>query len=142
MTTIILTVLGFLLAAGAAFMAFSYGGSAFDQSYDQSASASLVATGSSVAAGAHMYLTQEGSFPADLDELTFSGGYLPAEPTITGMGTAQAIVAERYEIAGIDSRVCYEVNSSVDQNGDVVTAGSRPGQLGCNTKDRVFYVNF
>lgn len=142
MTTIMLTVLGFLLAAGAAFMALSYGGSAFDRSYDQSSAASLISNGSSVSAAANMHMTQRGFFPATLSDVTLKGIYLPTEPTITGIGSSHAIVEERYEVSGIDHRICYEINSELGQNGDVVTAGSRPGQMGCNSTDRVFYAAF
>lgn len=142
MTNIMLAVLGFVLAASAAFMTISYSGTAVDRAQDQTAAATLISNGSSVVGAANMHFSQQGFYPSSLSDVTLRGIYLPSDPSIDGIGSSQAIVDERYEVTGIEPRVCYEVNSSVTLTGDVVTAGSRPGLVGCNSTDLVFYASF
>lgn len=142
MTAIMLSILGFLLAAAAAFMAFSYGGTAFDATIDESASSALISNGSAVVSAANLHYSEKGFFPSDLNDVTLRGIFLPTRPKIDGLGSSQMIQNDRYEVSGVHPNVCYDVNTALAQESDLTTSGARPGYMGCNVTDNVFYANF
>ena len=65
MTTVIMLVLGILIAAVAALMMFFYGGSAFDSSQTKADAARLVTEGGQIESAVSLYQIQEGKLPGD-----------------------------------------------------------------------------
>lgn len=65
MTTVILTIIGILLASAATLMVVFYGGSAFTSSASQAEAARLVVEGDQIAKAIDSYTMQEGRLPGD-----------------------------------------------------------------------------
>lgn len=139
MTTIILTIIGILLAAVSALMVINYGGSVFMETSNDAAAATLQNNASNVQVASKLYQQAYRALPTTLADLTVSGTYLTSAPNITGIGTGQTISSNRYEVSGVTEQVCNQVNLAVAPEGDVVTAGARPDKMGCNTSDLIFY---
>lgn len=140
MTTIILSVLGILLAAAAALMVVFYGGNAFNDGSVGAAANTLQNAGNNVSSGAAMYRMTTGGLPANLAALTANGGeYLSEEPSIEGVGTNATITAaganSYYDVTGVTQEVCAKVNENMDNafdaDSDTVPTARGTGKMGC-----------
>lgn len=137
MTTIILTIIGILLAAAAALMVIFYGGDAFNSGSVGAQANTLQNAGTNVIAAVQLYRADTGVEPkaeADLTTAGPSGTYLkeaPALPTAatpsyqTDVGVTKLI---SYHVGNVDTAVCARVNKNLKLTG-TVTLDS--GKMGC-----------
>ncbi len=134
MTTIILSIIGILLAAVAAVMFFMYGGDAFF-SGDISANASSVhSSGANISAGYGLYNLNIGRPPADLNELIGSG-YVDKSPDLPAdIATVIPVwlkdgIGTYFVVTLTDSRVCTKINSNMNRGNKILDIMS--GSAGC-----------
>ena len=119
MTSIILVLVGILLATLAALFVVFYGGQAFNSGNTRAAATSLVNMGQNVRHAAELHRLTEGEEARGVDDLV-SRGYLAQAPAPGGLGEAENAWREMpgpggdpsgaYVITGIDPSVCREVN--------------------------------
>lgn len=139
MTTIILTIIGILLAAAAALMVIFYGGDAFNSGSVGAQANTLQNAGTNVIAAVQLYRADTGVEPkaeADLTTAGPSGTYLkeaPALPTsATPLYVADSVTTPTklvsYHVSGVDTAVCARVNKNLKLTG-TVTLDS--GKMGC-----------
>ncbi|MAM36994.1 MAG: hypothetical protein CL949_00475 [Erythrobacter sp.] len=141
MTTIILSILGILLAAAAALMVVFYGGTAFEDSSTEATANSLQNAGANVLAASDMYQFENGRLPSTLDDLTNNGRYLAAEPDIVGFQAnhnfeIHSSTHRNYAVFPVPPEVCLKVNQNVgvNDNDDEVADipnGRSPNKVGC-----------
>jgi len=134
MTTIILTIIGILLAAAAALMVIFYGGDAFNSGSIGAQANTLQNAGTNVEAAATLFKTENAE-----DALTVSGGaadsdlvaggYLKESPALTGVGTANLDISGGvFQVSNVSGEVCAKVNENLGQDGTPSTKmGCTPG---------------
>lgn len=144
MTTIILTIIGILLAAAAALMVIFYGGDAFNSGSIGAEANTYQNAGTNVIAGAQ--IARADSIPVNTALLT-NTKYLKEAPALPN-GATGTVVGNAYEVpvGGANvAAVCARINENLKLNATTVTAlgaaAARPGKMGCNTADSVFYAN-
>lgn len=146
MTTIILTIIGILLAAVAALMVIFYGGDAFNAGSVGARANTLQNAGTNVLSAVQLYKGTEAKNPADIAALIPL--YLKEQPALGGVTTGAAtyvidsdLVAAgetpQYTVAGVSTEVCDRVNTNL---GRTVTT-DKAGKMGCDTTDKVFFAN-
>lgn len=123
MTTIILTIIGILLAAAAALMVIFYGGDAFNSGTVGAQANQIQNAGTNVVSAAQMYRAERAVRPANLDELTDpalagpAGVYLDEEPALpvgaNGAALVQTLNTTAYTIAGVPTAVCDRINANL-----------------------------
>lgn len=141
MTTIILSILGILLAAAAALMVVFYGGTAFEDSSTEATANSLQNAGANVLAASDMYQFDHGRLPMNLGDLTNNGRYLSAEPDIVGFHAnhnfeIHSATHRNYAVFPVPQDVCLKVNQNVGVNDDGddaadIPTGRPPEKVGC-----------
>ncbi|MET4133792.1 hypothetical protein ABIE62_002948 [Porphyrobacter sp. MBR-155] len=134
MTTIILTIIGILLAAAAALMVIFYGGDAFNSGTVGAQANQYQNAGTNVISAVQMFKAERATRPANINALTVAGpngaylDELPALPTgVAGVlatetvGTAPNVTTrDLYVVTGggtpetqISSPVCDRINSNL-----------------------------
>jgi len=141
MTTIILTIIGILLAAAAALMVIFYGGDAFNSGSVGAQANTYQNAGTNVISAAQLAAADAVAF-----DLT-PGRYLKEAPALPN-GATGTLVGDAYEVtvAGDQAaEVCARINTNLKLDAATVTAletaGDRTGKMGCNTADSVFFAN-
>lgn len=135
MTTIILTIIGILLAALAALMIIFYGGSAFNAGSTKAQANTLQNAGTNVISAADLALANGDTAATASVAALSTGGYLKAAPSLPGTLTGDVDASGKYyEVASVPADVCAAVNSNLK-----VTAGAvGDSKMGCST-DSTFY---
>lgn len=131
MTTIILTIIGILLAAAAALMVIFYGGDAFNSGSIGAQANTLQNAGTNVESAATLFRTENAERAENIGELV-TGGYLKETPALTGVGTANPdLTGGQFTVSNVSAEVCDKVNENlgsvtqdVDGN-DVVTPSTK-----------------
>lgn len=124
MTTIILTIIGILLAAAAALMVIFYGGDAFNSGTVGAQANQLQNGGTNVISAAQMFKAEQAIAPASLADLTQTGAnrpngaYLDELPALaTGQAatleTAGTPARQLYVVSGVSEAVCDRVNTNL-----------------------------
>lgn len=114
MTTIILTIIGILLAAVAALMIIFYGGDAFNKGSIGAQANTLQNAGTNVISATELAKTDGNSYTAVADLVT--NQYLKEAPALPGVATTAALTATDYTVAltGTDAdAVCDKVESNL-----------------------------
>ena len=150
MTTIILTMIGILLAAAAALMAIFYGGEAFNSGTIGAEANQIQNAGANVAAALQMYKAEQASAPRGLNQLTQTGSdrpngaYLDELPALPE-GSTQSLVplsatTRMYYVFGVRRSVCDRINSNLgngirlsheDEFEAATAARIAPQKMGC-----------
>ena len=143
MTTIILTIIGILLAAAAALMVIFYGGDAFNAGSIGAQANTLQNAGTNVISAVQLQKAETGTgHSASVAGLAPS--YLKEVPALTGIGTLNDdISAEAFTVAlaakgdkNADA-VCARVNKNLKRT----TTTGKVGKMGCDTDDNTFFAN-
>lgn len=123
MTTIILTIIGILLAAAAALMVIFYGGDAFNSGTVGAQANQLQNAGTNVISAVQMFKAERATAPASLADLLTAqpngiGAYLDEEPALaTGQAatlqTAGTPARQLYVVSGVSEAVCDRVNTNL-----------------------------
>ena len=147
MTTIILTIIGILLAAAAALMVIFYGGDAFNSGSIGAQANTLQNAGTNVESAATLYRTENAEDADTIADLV-SGGYLKESPALTGIGDTPTLsgadtAGYQFTVSNVSAEVCSKVNENLsvgtpattDVDGNVVP-GTQPAigstKMGCN----------
>lgn len=123
MTTIILTIIGILLAAAAALMVIFYGGDAFN-SGTVGARANQIQNGATnVVSAIQLFKAEFGTAPTAIDDLTVTGSTrpngpfldeLPALPAgLTASMTNGTGNVRYYQVAAVPGNVCVRINANL-----------------------------
>lgn len=150
MISIILVIIGILLAALAALFVVFYGGDAFNAGNAKAAAATIVNMGQNVRHAADLYRMMEGADAEDVTSL-IAKGYLAQAPQPGALGRPEtawrrmrpsnAAPLDAYVITGIDEQVCREINRQAVGRDEVVqSAGIDVGCL-ADGAQRYFFAN-
>ena len=133
MTTIILTIIGILLAAAAALMVIFYGGDAFNSGSIGAQANTLQNAGTNVESAATLFKVEQASDATNVGALV-TGGYLKEAPALTGVGTlvtdftdADGDDFNELTVTGVSNEVCLKVN----ENLAVAPTAIGEGKMGC-----------
>lgn len=143
MTTIILTIIGILLAAAAALMVIFYGGDAFNSGTVGAQANQLQNGGTNVVSAVQMFKAERATPPADLNVLLTPaangiGAYLDELPALTGTQVATLVNGTApnvriYQVTDVPPAVCARVNTNLRNpaiaSGTAVTAAAP--KMGC-----------
>ena len=139
MTTIILTIIGILLAAAAALMVIFYGGDAFNSGSIGAQANTLQNAGTNIESAATLYKVENAQRPANIAALTAVGAdgeaYLKEAPALTGIGTSGDLsvvgTKQLFTVTDVADEVCAKVNDNV--LGDETTEPTEVGatKMGC-----------
>lgn len=145
MTTIILTIIGILLAAAAALMVIFYGGDAFNSGSVGAQANTYQNAGTNVISAAQLAAADAVAFDLTPGRYLKEAPALPNGATGTLEGTAPNISYE-VPVAGDQAEeVCARINANLKLDAATVTAletaGNRNGKMGCNSGDSVFFAN-
>lgn len=123
MTTIILTIIGILLAAAAALMVIFYGGDAFNSGTVGAQANQIQNAGTNVVSAAQMYRAERAVRPTSLAQLTDpalagpAGVYLDEQPALpagaSGTPLTQALTAAAYTVSNVPTAVCDRINANL-----------------------------
>lgn len=118
MTTIILTIIGILLAAAAALMVIFYGGDAFNSGTIGAQAATFQNAGTNVLSAITYYRNEQGVLPSSITSLTENGlsgkPPLDAIPDLPGVSTSdQSVVGTRYLVNNVPAEVCKRINKNL-----------------------------
>ncbi len=113
MTTIILTIIGILLAAIAALMVIFYGGDAFSSSSTGALANTLQNAGTNVISAANLYRAENGTQAANLAAL--APRYLKDVPAVSNAGTTPAFDGATgfFTVQGVADTVCDKINENL-----------------------------
>lgn len=146
MTTIILTIIGILLAAAAALMVIFYGGDAFNAGSVGAKANTLQNAGTNVISAVQLYRAEGATFPTAIS--TIGTQYLREEPALDGVGviadafvdgdTVTAGLQPQLQVTDVDADVCARVNKNL---GRPEASTGKAGKMGCDTTDDVFFAN-
>lgn len=140
MTTIILTVIGILLAAAAALMVIFYGGDAFNKGSIGAQANTVQNAGTNIISAVQLHKVENPAIAlTDLDDLV-TAEYLGELPALTGIAAstgADDVSGTHWEVALTSSQkedVCARINVNL-KNGVVSTVATRPAdvKMGCYT---------
>lgn len=130
MTTIILTIIGVLLAAAATLMIVFYGGNVFGVGRVAADASTLSNAGTNVLMASSLYRADHSSFPAgptSADILAeFTGTYLNRDPELPEGFSAQ-YSSTQYTVSGISDEVCDRVN----ENARLTPTAIGDGKMAC-----------
>ncbi len=131
MTTIILTIIGILLAAAAALMVIFYGGDAFNSGSVGAQANTYQNAGTNVISAVQMYKAETAKSPANLTALSEdngSGKYLDEQPALPE-GIVGTLASDTYTVAEVPGNVCVRINKNL-KNTTVPTA-TTDAKMGC-----------
>ena len=135
MTTIILSILGILLAAAAALMIVFYGGEAFTEGSVSAHSNTLENAGANVLSASMMYRLENGTLPTSLSQLVSGGRYLQEEPDLMGIGSSSYIAGGYFDVIDVSREVCLKVVENLAAEGgptpSVPAARDTGAKMGC-----------
>lgn len=144
MTTIILTIIGILLAAAAALMVIFYGGDAFNSGTVGAQANQLQNAGTNVVSAAQMFRAETGRRPANVAALLApapngaAGAFLDERPALPAglAATAGEITTTGaltlYSVSGIPDAVCARVNANLQVTPTALPTTTVPGvKMGC-----------
>lgn len=146
MTTIILTLIGILLAAAAALMTVFYGSQAFSSSNANAGAVTLVNAAENVSTAFRIFFVARHERPATISEMM--PVYLAQVPNLGATGvlsdnitsSSGAYPGSFMRATNVTSSVCEKVNENTGNNSAATAlAGEMPGRVGCNVNDLVFY---
>jgi len=142
MTTIILTIIGILLAAAAALMVIFYGGDAFNSGTVGAQANQVQNAGTNVSSAIQMFKAERAVGPAGLAELRTAlpngiGAYLDEDPALPQGATASIVNGTGnvriYQVTGVTGQVCARINTNLRNpaiaTGTAVTAAGP--KMGC-----------
>ena len=146
MTTIILTIIGILLAAAAALMVIFYGGDAFNSGTVGAQANQLQNGGTNVVSAVQMFKAETASAPTSFAQLTTAGpngAYLDELPALAtgqtpalvnqtgvdpdGAGPLQAPIRQLYTVTGVPAQVCARINTNLRVPAPTNLAGAVAG---------------
>ncbi|MFZ3481740.1 hypothetical protein [Sphingomonas sp. 3-13AW] len=144
MTTIILTILGILLAAAAALMVIFYGGDAFNAGSIGAQANTLQNAGTNVISAVQLQRAETGTANSgDLDGLV-TGKFLAEAPSVEGIGLLSKDISSGVFTIALDpvgdanaDAVCARVNKNLKRDASI----GKDGKMGCDTTDNVFFAN-
>lgn len=123
MTTIILTIIGILLAAAAALMVIFYGGDAFNSGTVGAQANQYQNAGTNVVSAVQMFKAEFGVAPTVITDLTVTGASrpngpfldeLPALPSgMTASLTTGTGNVRYYQVVGVPGNVCVRINANL-----------------------------
>lgn len=127
MTTIILTIIGILLAAAAALMVIFYGGDAFNSGTVGAQANQIQNAGTNVVSAVQMFKAEQGNPPANVNALRTPaangiGAYLDELPALPGSlsgdlfnatGTGAGANVRIYRVSGVDGATCARINTNL-----------------------------
>lgn len=126
MTTIILTIIGILLAAAAALMVIFYGGDAFNSGTVGAQANQIQNAGTNLVSAGQMFRTENPAWPTAVTNLTTAGtngaylDELPALPQGVTLTTATqgtgTLTGRLYQITNVPIAVCNRINSNLRLN--------------------------
>jgi len=143
MTNLILSVIGILLAAGAALIVMNYGGDYFDQSADAGQAATVESAMQDVLAAYRSHQMRAMEEPANLSSLisTFDEDrILPSTPLFSAEGsfanewssvTVNGMTRPAVNVTGIESDVCRLLSSRNGGPQDGSIPSEPIGEMGC-----------
>jgi hypothetical protein len=132
LTTIILTLVGILLAAAAALMILFYGGQTYDKGVLGAAASTLQNAGTNVLVASQMFRSGEGRAAASMSELAASRKYLAEVPKVNATSrandaTAMSFDGSQFLVALGDTDMDREICARVNRNlGNGFVAGGQP----------------
>jgi len=143
MTTIILTIIGILLAAAAALMVIFYGGDAFNAGSIGAQANTLQNAGTNVISAVQLQKAESGTgHSATVAALAPS--YLKEVPALEGIGTLNDDISGEVFTVALAAKgdknadaVCARVNKNLKRT----TVTGKTGKMGCDTADNVFFAN-
>ena len=146
MTTIILTIIGILLAAAAALMVIFYGGDAFNSGSIGAQANTLQNAGTNIESAATLYKVENATAPASLSDLTTVGAdgesYLKEAPALTGVGTASTdLSGGLFTVTGVSPEVCAKVNENILGDGYTAPAAAGDTKMGCVETSNTFFAS-
>lgn len=119
MTTIILTIIGILLAAAAALMVIFYGGDAFNSGTVGAQANQIQNGGTNVVSAIQMYKAERASAPTTFAQLTAAGpngAYLDEQPALPDLHTPALVTVgtrQLYTVSGVPAAVCTRINTNL-----------------------------
>ena len=129
MTTIILTIIGILLAASAALMVIFYGGDAFNAGATGASANTLQNAGTNAISASSMFkIDNGGTPPTSLSALTANGVYLKETPnlpqtidgttnvpvqSISNITSTTSGVRVLYSVSNVSTAVCDRINKNL-----------------------------
>lgn len=124
MTTIILTIIGILLAAAAALMVIFYGGDAFNSGTVGAQANQIQNAATNIVSAVQMYKAENALPPGGLPELTTktnrpNGAYLDELPALPGSLTGSLEFENNrqiYVVATVPASVCARINTNLRVN--------------------------
>lgn len=147
MTTIILTIIGILLAAAAALMVIFYGGDAFNSGSIGAQANTLQNAGTNIESAATLYKVENAEAPDSVSDLTavdpVSGeSYLKESPALTGIGATDGDLSTgSFVVTGVSDEVCAKVNENILGDGYTAPTAIGQGKMGCVETSNTFYAD-
>lgn len=147
MTTIVLVIIGILIAAVAALMVVWYGGDAFGRSGATAQAQQLINAGQNILSAHQLYMAHNGAEPDSYAHLTSTNDYLAERPAISDdLGTVDedwiSLTGDgsSFAVANVPDEVCRRVNQSLRGDNDIPDTVTQV--MGCMTRDgtNLFYV--
>lgn len=139
MTTIILTIIGILLAAAAALMVVFYGGDAFS-SGTLGADANMIQNaGTNVASATQMYRAEKGGYPTDLTQLLdgtgISGAFLDSIPAVPAPATVESAIGtdRKFLVNAVPTAICTRINKNLKVGTQPATVALATAKMSCTT---------
>lgn len=146
MTTIVLTIIGILLAAAAAMMTVFYGSQAFSGGSANAGAVTLENAASNVTTAFRTYVVAQRERPATISQMV--PVYLSQVPNLGAAGAfsdditavSGANAGSFMHVSNLSPSVCAQVNENTGNSvAATASAGEMPGRIGCNENDLVFY---
>ena len=146
MTTIILTIIGILLAAAAALMVIFYGGDAFNSGSIGAQANTLQNAGTNSESAATLNKVENATAPASIGDLTAVGAdgesYLKESPALTGIGATDGDLSTgNFVVTGVSEEVCAKVNENVLGEGYTAPAAVGHTKMGCVESSQTFFAS-
>jgi len=146
MTTIILTIIGILLAAAAALMVIFYGGDAFNSGSIGAQANTLQNAGTNIESAATLYKVENATAPTSVSQLTTVGAdgesYLKESPALTGIGVTDGDLSTgSFVVTGVSDEVCAKVNENVLGEGYTAPTAIGDTKMGCVETSNTFYAD-
>lgn len=139
MTTVILSIIGILLAGLTALMVIYYGSTSYDEGTISAHASTLVNAGENVMSAEQLYYNTDGKGSVDLTELIDST-YLNDLPDVPN-GTVQETYADLTDANGITKRafvvtdvsdeVCLNIEKRVNNQSATAVTTTANRQIGC-----------
>jgi predicted acyltransferase len=148
MTTIILTIIGILLAAAAALMVIFYGGDAFNAGSVGARANTLQNAGTNVLSAIQLYRADGKLVSAitSTNDLMGAGdaNYLKEMPSFSSVNPDTAPVATTvgsvFHVTNVPDAVCARVNKNLGLGTGAISEATTI-KMGCDTTSKIFFAN-